>query len=64
MGTGLFSPVVALKAGSVDDSVDRVIGEVHFGKKWKHYARTAQQHLKRRGEIEFDGARWHLTQGV
>jgi len=45
-----------------DDSVDRVIGEVHFGKKWKHYVRTAQQHLKRRGEIEFDGARWRLTQ--
>ena len=45
-----------------DDSVDRVIGEVHFGKKWKHYVRTAQQHLKRRGEIEFDGVRWHMTQ--
>jgi hypothetical protein len=45
-----------------DDSVDRVIGEVHFGKKWKHFVRTAQQHLKRRGEIDFDGVRWHLTQ--
>jgi PLD-like domain len=44
-----------------DDSTDRVIDGVHFGKKWKHYVRTAQQHLKRRGEIRFDGARWHLV---
>jgi hypothetical protein len=44
-----------------DDSVDRVIGGVHFGKKWKHYVRNAQQYLKRNGEIRFDGARWHLV---
>lgn len=44
-----------------DDSVDRVIDGVHFGKKWKHYVRTAQQHLKRRGQIQFDGTRWHLV---
>ena len=43
-----------------DDSVDRIIGDVHFGKKWKHYVRNAQQYLKRHGEIAFDGARWHL----
>jgi hypothetical protein len=44
-----------------DDSIDRVIGGVHFGKKWKHYVRNAQQYLKRHGEIQFDGARWHLV---
>lgn len=44
-----------------DDSIDRVIDGVSFGKKWKHFVRTAQQHLKRRGEIEFDGARWRIT---
>ncbi len=44
-----------------DDSIDRVIDGVNFGKKWKHFVRTAQQHLKRRGEIEFDGQRWHLA---
>jgi len=43
-----------------DDSTDRVIDGVHFGKKWKHYVRNAQQYLKRHGEIRFDGARWHL----
>lgn len=44
-----------------DDSVDRVIDGVHFGKKWKHFVRNAQQYLKRHGEIRFDGARWHMT---
>lgn len=44
-----------------DDSIDRIIGDVHFGKKWKHYVRNAQQYLKRHGEITFDGWRWHLT---
>lgn len=44
-----------------DDSVDRVIDGVHFGKKWKHYVRNAQQFLKREGRIRFDGERWHLV---
>ncbi len=44
-----------------DDSIDRVIDGVHFGKKWKHYVRNAQQYLKRHGEIRFDGERWHLV---
>jgi len=43
-----------------DDSVDRIIDGVHFGKKWKHYVRNAQQYLKRHQEIQFDGSRWHL----
>lgn len=43
-----------------DDSVDRVIDGVHFDKKWKHCVRNAQQYLKRNGEIQFDGSRWHL----
>jgi hypothetical protein len=44
-----------------DDSIDRVIGDVHFGKKWKHYVRNAQQSMKREGLIRFDGERWHLV---
>lgn len=44
-----------------DDSIDRVIDGVHFGKKWKHYVRNAQQYLKRHGEIRFEGGRWHLA---
>ena len=44
-----------------DDSVDRVIEGVNFGKKWKHLVRSAQQALKREGRIAFDGSKWRLT---
>lgn len=43
-----------------DDSIDRVIDGVHFGKKWKHYVRNAQQSLKRQSLIDFDGTRWFV----
>ena len=43
-----------------DDSIDRVIDGVNFGKRWKHYVRNAQQHLKRQGVIRFDGSKWQL----
>jgi len=43
-----------------DDSVDRVIDGQHFGKKWKHAVRTAQQQLKKRGFIELRQGRWFL----
>jgi hypothetical protein len=45
-----------------DDTVDRVIDGVHYGKKWKHYVRDAQQTLKGRGVIHFDGTRWFRTE--
>jgi len=45
-----------------DDTVDRVIDSVHFGKKWKHFVRSAQQALKRRGLIELVGRVWRLRQ--
>ena len=44
-----------------DDSVDRVIDGERFGKKWKHLVRTAQQILKRDGQIEYDGSFWRLA---
>jgi hypothetical protein len=43
-----------------DDSVDRIIDGKHFGKKWKHAVRTAQQRLKRTGQIELRGDLWYL----
>lgn len=45
-----------------DDTVDRVIKGVHFGKLWKHYVRNAQQTLRRQGRIRFDGQRWQLME--
>jgi hypothetical protein len=44
-----------------DDSIDRVIDGVHFGKRWKHYVRNAQQALKRQERIKFNGQRWLLV---
>ena len=46
-----------------DDTEDRVINGVHFGKKWKHNVRNAQQYLKRRGVVAYDDVTeiWMLT---
>ena len=45
-----------------DDSLERVIGGVRFGKAWKHRVRGAQQALKRQGLIELDSqGRWRRT---
>jgi len=44
-----------------DESVDRVIDGVHFGKKWKHTVRTAQQHLKHKGKIKLLDGNWLLV---
>ena len=44
-----------------DDSIDRVIGDVHFGKRWKHYVRNSQLALRRRGIIKRDGKYWFLV---
>lgn len=46
-----------------DDSVDRVIDGKHFGKKWKHAVRTAQQQLKKTGAIALVDGRWNLVTG-
>lgn len=43
-----------------NDNIDRVISGVHFGKRWKHMARNAQQSLKQQERIDFDGHRWFL----
>lgn len=44
-----------------DDSIDRVIDGVNFGKKWKHHVRSAQQALKREGMVTFSGEAWRLA---
>ena len=42
-----------------DDTIDRVIDDVNFGKKWKHNVRNAQLGLKRQELIDHDGVRWY-----
>jgi hypothetical protein len=44
-----------------DDRVDRIIDGKHFGKKWKHAVRSAQQQLKRRGLVILRHGRWCLS---
>lgn len=44
-----------------DNTIDRVIDGKHFGKKWKHAVRTAQQQLKKKGLVFLDGDLWMLT---
>lgn len=44
-----------------DNTIDRVIDGKHFGKKWKHAVRTAQQQLKKKGIIFLDVDLWTLT---
>jgi hypothetical protein len=55
--------VQRLQPDLCDDSIDRVIDGVHFGKKWKHHVRSAQQRLKRDRRIRYDGELWHLVAG-
>ncbi len=45
-----------------DNSIDREINGVKFGRKWKHTARSAQVFLKRKGLIKLDDRKWHLVQ--
>lgn len=59
--TAELHPLIkTLQPDICDDLIDRVIDGVHFGKRWKHYVRNAQQFLKRQGQIGYDGDRWHL----
>lgn len=44
--------VQQLHSDLCDDAVDRIIDGRHFGKRWKHTVRSAQQTLKQAGEIE------------
>lgn len=43
-----------------DDSIDRVIQGQHYGKRWKHYVRRAQEFLREKGIIVRIDGRWSL----
>lgn len=57
----LYPLVQQIHPDLCDDAVDRVIGGMNFGKKWKHHVRSAQQALKREGLVRFDGEKWLLA---
>lgn len=58
---GLHQMIERIHPDLCDNTVDRVIGGVRFGKKWKHAVRTAQQHLKHEGLVTLRGDRWMLA---
>jgi len=59
--TELYPLIQQVHPDICDDSIDRVIDGVNFGKRWKHYVRNAQQFLKRTGRIQHDGEFWRLA---
>lgn len=54
----IHSYIKELHPDLCDDSIDRVIDGQHFGKKWKHAVRTAQQYLKKKGEATYKEGLW------
>jgi hypothetical protein len=62
LSTREMQPIIqAIHPDICDNSIDRVINGVHFGRKWKHMVRNSQLHLKRQGRIEFNQKKWRLT---
>lgn len=57
----LHSFIKGIHPDICDDTIDRVINGQHFGKKWKHAVRSAQQHLKRTGKIDWMEGKWFVT---
>ena len=57
----LHPKIEAIHPDLCDNTVDRVIDGKHFGKKWKHAVRTAQQQLKKKRSIMLSGGLWQLT---
>ena len=62
LSTSEIHPIVsAIHPDLCDDTIDRVINGVHFGKRWKHMVRNAQQALKARRVIEYREGKWSLA---
>ena len=61
LNTSKINPLIqSIHPDICDDSIDRVIEGQHFGKKWKHSVRSAQQSLKREGLIYLKDRKWCL----
>ena len=62
LGTKELHPLIQnIHPDICDDSIDRVINGQHFGKKWKHLVRNAQQYLKQNNIIKLEDDKWRLT---
>lgn len=54
--------IQAIHPDICDDTLDRVINGQHFGKKWKHLVRRAQEFLKIKGLIGLRDNKWRLIE--
>ena len=54
--------IQAMHPDLCDDSIDRVINDIHFGKRWKHLVRNAQQSLKDQDLIRLRTGRWQIAE--
>ena len=62
LSTREMQPIIqAIHPDLCDDSADRVINGVRFGKMWKHTIRGSQVYLRRQGRIELRQKKWRLT---
>lgn len=62
LSTEEMHPLIqAMHPDICDNSIDRIIDGQHFGKKWKHQVRNAQQALKKNGLIYLKGEKWYLV---
>ena len=57
----IYAFIAAIHPDLCDDSIDRVINGVSFGRRWKHMVRNAQGYLKQRGLIQLEGHQWSLA---
>lgn len=58
------SSIESIHPDLCDNSIDRVINGVRFGRKWKHMVRNAQVFLRRKGLIRLEGRQWSLVKGT
>ncbi len=62
LSTSEMQPIIqSIQPDICDDSIDRIINGVHFGRKSKHMVRNSQVYLRRQGRIEFNQKKWRLT---
>ena len=60
----IHSRVQSLHPDLCDDSEDRIINGVYFGKLWKHHVRNAQQRLKGQKKIMLFNGKWQLNEAA
>jgi len=56
--TQIHQQIAEIHPDLCDNAIDRVIDGIHFGKKWKHAVRTAQQSLKKQNKITLNNGLW------